>query len=336
MASSPSLTDRDPPGAIMMIPRLKPDSSHLCPALLLVAVALIAAGACSSDTDTPAGGKDGGSADSLVDAGSGADDVGSVDAGGTADAGAADGAATDIGLPDDATDGDAGAPDPVDAGPAPCSGNDDCGKGEVCERATCNGTGVCVAPPATCGQKFEPVCGCGEQDFYNACEAAKAGVPVVKKGECKPPVKGCKIGAGDCATGTWCSATSCALATAGTCEPLPTACTEQADPVCGCDHKTYGNACAANAVGVSVQHKGPCKTDGPKSCGGFTGAQCGLSENCSMDGCAMAGAGTCVKVPSQCPINAAATAQCGCDGKTYNSECERLKAGVSKKSDGPC
>jgi hypothetical protein len=45
----------------------------------------------------------------------------------------------------------------------------------------------------------------------------------------------------------------------GVCEPRPQACIELFDPVCGCDAITYGNACAANAAGVGVDHAGPCR-----------------------------------------------------------------------------
>jgi hypothetical protein len=46
---------------------------------------------------------------------------------------------------------------------------------------------------------------------------------------------------------------------AGTCRKKPETCTDDFKPVCGCDKKTYGNACEAARAGASVDFVGKCE-----------------------------------------------------------------------------
>lgn len=135
----------------------------------------------------------------------------------------------------------------------------------------------------------------------------------------------------------------------GTCAPIPDACTMQLDEVCGCNDKTYGNACAAAQAGVSVAMKGPCAKPSAGSPATSTtiaeGGSCGtrgVNKECAPGsycaykaqcGATDAG-GTCTKRPNMCTKIYAPV--CGCDGKTYGSACTAAAAGVSVAQKGEC
>lgn len=68
----------------------------------------------------------------------------------------------------------------------------------------------------------------------------------------------------------------------GRCAARPDACTNVYKPVCGCDGETYGNACQAAAVGVSIASQGEC-AHRPAFCGGIAGIPCPDGQACIDD-----------------------------------------------------
>jgi Kazal-type serine protease inhibitor domain len=129
----------------------------------------------------------------------------------------------------------------------------------------------------------------------------------------------------------------------GTCAPVPEVCMHLVDEVCGCDDKTYGNACLAARAGVSIIAKGACTAPAADTTpeGGLCGTR-GASRDCAVGlycaykpdcGSTDAG-GVCSKKPTICTMIYKPV--CGCDGKTYGSACTAGAQGVSIVHDGPC
>ena len=118
---------------------------------------------------------------------------------------------------------------------------------------------------------------------------------------------------------------------AGFCKPKPATCNDASDPVCGCDGKSYKNACEATLAGVTVATKGECV------CGGASGAKCASGYYCDLavGTCGDASpTGTCRPVRAEC--EATVSPVCGCDGTTYSNGCLAAKAQVSIFNEGEC
>jgi len=66
--------------------------------------------------------------------------------------------------------------------------------------------------------------------------------------QCPSPNQVCQYPAGQCNVADL----------SGVCVAKPGACTKEYNPVCGCDGKTYANACELLVAGAKEDHKGEC------------------------------------------------------------------------------
>ena len=84
-------------------------------------------------------------------------------------------------------------PEPAEPGTKVCGARagDTCADDEYCAyepEGMCgwaDATAVCKKKPEVCTMEFDPVCGCDQKEYSNACAAATAGTGVLKKGDCK-------------------------------------------------------------------------------------------------------------------------------------------------------
>jgi len=102
-----------------------------------------------------------------------------------------------------------------------------------------------------CGKKQEPT-------------TAPVAPPATESPVAAAPVAGTEIAcvpsdAASCPAENYCATEigQCS-APSGECAIKPEMCTQDFNPVCGCDGKTYSNACGAAAAGVNVAQAGEC------------------------------------------------------------------------------
>eukprot|EP00579_Thalassiosira_antarctica_P022282 CAMPEP_0201987656 /NCGR_PEP_ID=MMETSP0904-20121228/91909_1 /ASSEMBLY_ACC=CAM_ASM_000553 /TAXON_ID=420261 /ORGANISM="Thalassiosira antarctica, Strain CCMP982" /LENGTH=1137 /DNA_ID=CAMNT_0048541777 /DNA_START=72 /DNA_END=3485 /DNA_ORIENTATION=- len=160
-----------------------------------------------------------------------------------------------------------------------------CGAGEFCELDTgaCNSEsavyfGLCAEIPDMCNGEWDPVCGCDGRTHSNVCKAHSSGFSVSRIGECDPPLidelpSKCEVAfdadpATACGMGEFCeldtgACNSKSAVHSGLCAETPEMCTEEWDPVCGCDGRTHSNVCKARSAGTSISGMGACASDVP-------------------------------------------------------------------------
>ena len=233
-----------------------------------------------------------------------------------------------------------------------CGGKTKSTKGNCYCDTKCAGFGDCCSDKVdVCGGKGNPVCTTDAANYIGKPEQCKVIKFFCVKGKepfsdacgcgCKPIEEPCggKLGL-KCSGGfnKYCdySATCGSDDTLGVCRPAGDVCAQVYEPVCGCDGKTYSNACMASVAHQSVVHKGEC-VDESKTCGGLAGKLCAKGTYCRYQNNSCGAGdqmGSCETRPDKCiqlyqPV-------CGCDGKTYSNSCMAHAGGTDVLHDTAC
>ncbi len=122
---------------------------------------------------------------------------------------------------------------------------------------------------------------------------------------------------------------------AGSAPPADAGGTNDAGPTPVAD---IGQSPGDASVTPPVDAGAPSEDAGPSSCGGIRGEQCPDGLVCDRSDQRICGAdipGVCIAPrDGNCPENVEPV--CGCDGITYNNDCERTLAYVGLNHEGPC
>jgi hypothetical protein len=210
--------------------------------------------------------------------------------------------------------------------PIECTTSAECNDADFCSRESCDAIGVCELRPAGCSLEYDLVCGCDGETHANECLANHFGTSVAHAGACGSGGDVCTAdGMPGCPPGDLCLVETgrCDRSALGFCVREPLECSNERKPVCGCDGRTYRNACAAAKAGVVVEDDGACHCsgDGEQDCD--DGQVCRLAWGT----CGEPAEGVCVERPESCPTIYEPV--CGCDGNTYDNACLALQMGVA-------